>query len=100
MSKYKLKTPSKSFSPKTEKSTSNSSPLEFKKGTKSFADICGLENPGKDRIVGGHEAAENEWPWQVCVCICTQWYYGLSRLLSSLTMPGSVEAPSSLINTS
>ena len=61
-----------SFTPKTEKSISDSSPLEFKKGTKSFADICGLENPGKDRIVGGHEAAENEWPWQVCVCTCAQ----------------------------
>ena len=75
--------------------------MEFKKGTKSFADICGLENPGKDRIVGGHEAAENEWPWQVSgdnVAICGE--YCLSRLLSSLMMPGSVVAPSYLMSMS
>ena len=65
LSKYKLKTPSRSFAEKTEKSTQEKTPFEFKKGSKSFDDICGLENPGMDRIVGGHEAAENEWPWQV-----------------------------------
>ena len=72
LAKYKLKTPSRSFAEKTEKSTQERTPFEFKKGSKSFEDICGLENPGKDRIVGGHEAAENEWPWQVCVCTYAQ----------------------------
>jgi len=86
LSKYKLKTPSRSFTPKTEKSTSDSSQLEFKKGTKSFADICGLENPGKDRIVGGHEAAENEWPWQVALFIDDAWFCGGSIISDEYIM--------------
>merc|ERR1712106_719560 len=75
LSKYKLKTPAISFAPKTE-STSAKKPLEFKKGSKSFDDICGLENPGMDKIVGGHEAAENEWPWQVALLIDDAWFRG------------------------
>merc|ERR1711936_691134 len=45
--------------------------LEFKKGNKSFAEECGLENPNgvEDRIVGGHEAAHHEWPWQVALFV-------------------------------
>ena len=34
---------------------------------KSFSDICGLENvvDDEERIIGGSEAAPNQWPWQV-----------------------------------
>jgi len=60
--------------------------MEFKKGTKSFADICGLENPGKDRIVGGHEAAENEWPWQVALFIDDAWFCGGSIISDEYIM--------------
>merc|ERR1711892_240777 len=84
--KYKLKTPARSFAPKSEKSTSAKNPLEFKKGTKSFDDICGLENPGKDRIVGGHEAAENEWPWQVALFIDDAWFCGGSIISDEYVM--------------
>jgi len=86
LSKYKLKTPSRSFAPKTANSTANSSPLEFKKGTKSFADICGLENPGMDRIVGGHEAGENQWPWQVALFIDDAWFCGGSLISDEYVM--------------
>ena len=39
--------------------------INYRKGWKSFDDICGIENPGLSKIVGGHETAENQWPWQV-----------------------------------
>merc|ERR1712012_505853 len=53
-------------------------PFEFKKGNKSFAEECGLENPNgiEDRIVGGHEAQENQWPWQVALFIDDAWFCG------------------------
>merc|ERR1711971_168556 len=86
LSKYKLKTPSRSFAEKTEKSTQERAPLEFKKGSKSFEDICGLENPGMDRIVGGHEAAENEWPWQVALFIDDAWFCGGSIISDEYIM--------------
>merc|ERR1712071_171060 len=85
LSKYKLKTPAISFAPKTE-STSAKKPLEFKKGWKSFDDICGLENPGMDKIVGGHEAAENEWPWQVALFIDDAWFCGGSIISDEYVM--------------
>jgi hypothetical protein len=86
LSKYKLKTPSRSFAEKTEKSTQERTPFEFKKGSKSFEDICGLENPGMDRIVGGHEAAENEWPWQVALFIDDAWFCGGSIISDEYIM--------------
>merc|ERR1719219_1007734 len=87
LSKYKLKTPSRSFA-KTTETTKNEkkTPFEFKKGTKSFDDICGLENPGKERIVGGHEAAENEWPWQVALFIDDAWFCGGSIISDEYVM--------------
>jgi len=46
-------------------------PIEYKKGNKSFAEVCGQENPDGvgDRIVGGHEAKQHQWPWQVALFI-------------------------------
>jgi len=86
MSKYKLKTPSRSFVNSTQHSTLEKKPAEFRKGWKSFEDICGLENPGKDRIVGGHEAAENEWPWQVALFIDDAWFCGGSLVSDEYVM--------------
>merc|ERR1711971_1414476 len=53
-------------------------PFEFKKGNKSFAEECGLENPNgvEDRIVGGFEAAHHEWPWQVALFSDDAWFCG------------------------
>merc|ERR1712002_165866 len=53
-------------------------PIEFKKGNKSFAEECGLENPDGvgDRIVGGHEANRHEWPWQVALFVDNAWFCG------------------------
>lgn len=86
MAKYKLKTPSRSLVNSTQQSTLEKKPLEFRKGWKSFEDICGLENPGKDRIVGGHEAAENEWPWQVALFIDDAWFCGGSLVSDEYVM--------------
>merc|ERR1712212_379161 len=86
LSKYKLKTPSIGFTNKAEASSAKKLPVEFKAGTKSFDDICGLENPGKERIVGGHEAAENEWPWQVALFIDDAWFCGGSIISDEYVM--------------
>merc|ERR1711988_1212214 len=38
---------------------------------------CGIEGPpSKDRIVGGFEAQENQWPWQVALFIDNAWFCG------------------------
>jgi len=72
----------------SKEETSNDEPtqVEFKKGTKSFADICGLENPSQGRIVGGHEAGENEWPWQVALFIDDAWFCGGSLITDEYVM--------------
>merc|ERR1719452_15371 len=85
LSKYKLKTPSRSFASKVEK-VSEKKPLELKKGSKSFADICGLENPSQEKIVGGHEAGENQWPWQVALFIDDAWFCGGSLISDEYVM--------------
>merc|ERR1712066_289372 len=63
-------------------------PFEFKKGSKSFAEECGLENPNgiEDRIVGGHEAAHHEWPWQVALFIDDAWFCGGSLISDEWVM--------------
>jgi len=86
LSKYKLKTPGLSFMSKEETSSDKKTQAEFKKGTKSFADICGLENPSQERIVGGHEAGENEWPWQVALFIDDAWFCGGSLITDEYVM--------------
>merc|ERR1712088_971475 len=63
-------------------------PFEFKKGNKTFAEECGLENPNgiEDRIVGGHEAAHHEWPWQVALFIDDAWFCGGSLISDEWVM--------------
>lgn len=64
-------------------------PWEFKKGSKSFAEECGLENPngvGHGRIVGGHEAEEHQWPWQVALFIDDAWFCGGSLISDEWVM--------------
>ena len=37
---------------------------------------CGVQGPAMDRIVGGQEAAEHAWPWQVALFIDDAWFCG------------------------
>merc|ERR1712079_245913 len=77
LSKFKPKLPEVAFgTPSAPRAAPK--PFEFKKGNKSFAGECGLENPNgiEDRIVGGHEAAHHEWPWQVALFIDDAWFCG------------------------
>merc|ERR1711902_8531 len=81
LSKYKPKLPEVAFRVAAPTSP-RPKPFEFKKGSKSFAEECGLENPSgvEDRIVGGHEAAHHEWPWQVALFIDDAWFCGGSLI--------------------
>merc|ERR1711992_56287 len=47
-----------------------------KKGTKiDLQASCGIEGPAAgERIVGGHEAQEHQWPWQVALFIDDAWF--------------------------
>merc|ERR1711936_1504876 len=77
LSKFKPKLPQVAFgTPSTPRTAPK--PFEFKKGNKTFAEECGLENPNgvEDRIVGGHEAAHHEWPWQVALFVDDAWFCG------------------------
>merc|ERR1719428_1366373 len=48
---------------------------------------CGIEGPpSKDRIVGGFEAQENEWPWQVVLFIDNAWFCGGSIISENYVM--------------
>merc|ERR1712002_668357 len=77
LSKFKPKLPEISKQ-SPQKAKKLHAPFEFKKGTKSFDEVCGLENPNgvEDRIVGGHEANEHQWPWQVALFIDNAWFCG------------------------
>merc|ERR1712203_1167574 len=81
LSKFKPKLPEVAFGTPSAHRTAPK-PFEFKKGNKSFAEECGLENPNgiEDRIVGGHEAAHHEWPWQVALFIDDAWFCGGSLI--------------------
>jgi len=52
------------------------------KGTKlDLKATCGIEGPpAGDRIVGGIEAEENQWPWQVALFIDDAWFCGGSLI--------------------
>merc|ERR1711970_1272297 len=77
LSKYKPKLPEVAFGTPTP-TAPRTKPFEFKKGNKNFAEECGLENPNgvEDRMVGGHEAAHHEWPWQVALFVDDAWFCG------------------------
>jgi len=87
LSKFKPKLPEVAFGTATPTSP-RPKPFEFKKGSKSFAEECGLENPNgiEDRIVGGHEAAHHEWPWQVALFIDDAWFCGGSLISDEWVM--------------
>merc|ERR1712158_67526 len=87
LSKYKPKLPEVAFGTPTP-TAPRPKPFEFKKGSKSFAEECGLENPNgvEDRIVGGHEAAHHEWPWQVALFIDDAWFCGGSLISDEWVM--------------
>jgi len=55
----------------------------FKEGTKDFSTACGIEGPpskSEGRIVGGHEAAEHQWPWQLALFVDDAWFCGASLI--------------------
>merc|ERR1712158_222821 len=87
LSKYKPKLPEVAFGTSSPTAPRTKS-FEFKKGNKSFAEECGLENPNgiEDRIVGGHEAAHHEWPWQVALFIDDAWFCGGSLISDEWVM--------------
>merc|ERR1711874_375820 len=48
---------------------------------------CGIEGPpSKDRIIGGFEAQENQWPWQVALFIDNAWFCGGSIISENYVM--------------
>merc|ERR1719234_80071 len=57
-----------------------------KKGTNmDLKATCGIEGPpaaeqAEGKIVGGHEAQENQWPWQVALFIDDAWFCGGSLI--------------------
>merc|ERR1712212_1217638 len=53
-----------------------------KKGTNfDLRATCGVEGPpAAGRIVGGHEAEEHQWPWQVALFIDDAWFCGGSLI--------------------
>merc|ERR1712071_363758 len=68
--------------------------FDFKKGWKSVAEDCGLENPEglpdvEDRIVGGFEAKTHQWPWQVALFIDDAWFCGGSLISEEWGMTGA-----------
>merc|ERR1712055_750033 len=87
LSKFKPKLPEVAFGTPSAPRTAPK-PFEFKKGNKSFAEECGLENPNgiEGRMVGGHEAAHHEWPWQVALFIDDAWFCGGSLISDEWVM--------------
>ena len=55
-----------------------------------ISDICGIENDGHDprgeRIVGGFEAEEHQWPWIVALFIDDQWFCGGSLITDDFVL--------------
>merc|ERR1712215_147201 len=85
LSKYK---PRQAMVPATEESLAWAI-KEFKKtgaSTKKGTNVdlkatCGIEGPARaGRIVGGHEAEEHEWPWQVALFSDDAWFCGGSLI--------------------
>merc|ERR1712066_1071707 len=56
---------------------SKQSKSTHKASTVDLAAECGIEGPpAAERIVGGHEAEEHQWPWQVALFIDNAWFCG------------------------
>jgi len=98
------------YKPRIEKYNTNSvgqtfvpklSPKPYEGKPRNFDDICGIENDGHDprdeRIVGGFEAEEHQWPWIVALFIDDQWFCGGSLITDDfvLTAAHCVEDSSS-----
>ena len=47
--------------------------------TCTFEDICGIENENSYKIVGGHEAKPNQFPWLVAL-YANSWFCSASLL--------------------
>merc|ERR1712179_185306 len=85
LSKYK---PRQAVVPPTEESLAwaikevKKTGTSTKKGTNvDLKATCGIEGPARaGRIVGGHEAEEHEWPWQVALFIDDAWFCGGSLI--------------------
>merc|ERR1719266_789076 len=61
--------------------------VNFNKGTKDLSVECGIEGPAaKERIVGGVEATEHAWPWQVALFIDNAWFCGGSIISENYIM--------------
>ena len=58
--------------------------------SRNFDDICGIENDGHDprdeRIVGGFEAEEHEWPGIVALFIDDMWFCGGSLITDDFVL--------------
>jgi len=67
--------------------SSKQSKSTHKASTVDLQATCGIEGPpSKDRIVGGFEAQENEWPWQVALFIDNAWFCGGSIISENYVM--------------
>merc|ERR1739838_161768 len=51
-----------------------------------FTTFVVWRTPAWTKIVGGHEAAENEWPWQVALFIDDAWFCGGSIISDEYVM--------------
>merc|ERR1711878_229802 len=59
----------------------------YKASSYDLAAECGIEGPpSKDRIVGGFEAQENQWPWQVALFIDNAWFCGGALISENYVM--------------
>merc|ERR1712203_695295 len=66
---------------------SNKSKSTHKASNVDLAAECGIEGPpSQDRIVGGFEAQENEWPWQVALFIDSAWFCGGALISENYVM--------------
>merc|ERR1711894_348268 len=91
LSKYK---PRQAVEPGTEESLAwaikevKKTGASTKKGTNvDLKATCGIEGPARaGRIVGGHEAQENEWPWQVALFIDNAWFCGGALISENYVM--------------
>merc|ERR1712154_11871 len=66
---------------------SNKSKSTHKASSYDLQAECGIEGPpAKDKIVGGFEAEENQWPWQVALFIDNAWFCGGSIISENYIM--------------